>query len=127
MLIRGVALPVEVASTWPTKSCVARSVKFQPGLEGSYHKRMRIKIRPSHRHASIVAGKTRKPFCGVPLIPALSRAIFSGKETREANLLAFRGSVGIMEESIFQPYLGTRTIFKMDRQILRRAYMQDQL
>src|SRR3989441_10506397 len=26
---------------------VARSVKFQPGLEGSYHKRMRIKIGPS--------------------------------------------------------------------------------
>src|SRR3989475_9786779 len=55
---------------------------------------MRIKIRPSHRHASIVAGKTRKPFCGVPLIPALSRAIFSGTETREAHLLAFRGSGG---------------------------------
>src|SRR2546422_949555 len=88
---------------------------------------MRIKIRPSHRHASIVAGKTRKPFCGVPLIPALSRAIFSGKETREANLLAFRGSVGIMEESIFQPYLGTRTIFKMDREILRPSYLPDRL
>src|SRR3989454_8564129 len=26
---------------------VARSVKFQPGLERSYHKRMRIKIGPS--------------------------------------------------------------------------------
>src|SRR3989442_15526968 len=47
MLIRGVALFVENASTRPTKSCVARSVKFQPGLEGSYHKRMRIKIGPS--------------------------------------------------------------------------------
>src|SRR2546428_798032 len=88
---------------------------------------MRIKIKSGHRHASIVAWKTRKPVCGVPLMPALSRGIFSGKETREANLLAFRGSVGIMEESIFQPYLGTRTIFKMDREILRPSYLPDRL
>src|SRR3989442_2218527 len=75
----------------------------------------------------MVAWKARKPFCGVPLIPALSRGIFSGKETREANLLAFRGSVGIMEETIFQPYLGTRTIFKMDREILRPSYLPHRL
>src|SRR3989454_4340668 len=31
----------------PPESGVARSVKFQPGLDGSYHKRMRIKIGPS--------------------------------------------------------------------------------
>src|SRR5207247_11263980 len=31
----------------PFESRVARSVKFQPGLDGSYHKRMRIKIGPS--------------------------------------------------------------------------------
>src|SRR5213594_4690545 len=30
-----------------SESRVARSVKFQPGLDGSYHKRMRIKIGPS--------------------------------------------------------------------------------
>src|SRR2546428_11673817 len=47
MLIRGVALLVRIPPTQSTKSCVARSVKFQPGLEGSYHKRMRIKIGPS--------------------------------------------------------------------------------
>src|SRR6059036_2569674 len=32
-----------------------------------------------------------------------------------------------MEESIFQPYLGTRTIFKMDREILRPSYLPEKL
>src|SRR5439155_1763053 len=32
-----------------------------------------------------------------------------------------------MEESIFQPYLSTRTIFKMDREILRPSYLPDRL
>src|SRR5437667_13164 len=32
-----------------------------------------------------------------------------------------------MEESIFQPYLGTRTIFKMDREILRPSYIAERL
>src|SRR2546428_692227 len=32
-----------------------------------------------------------------------------------------------MEEIIFQPYLGTRTIFKMDREILRPSYLPDRL
>src|SRR5207245_9724433 len=46
------------------------------------------------RQVAVVAARRLKQFCGVPLIPALSRAIFSGTETREANLLAFRGSGG---------------------------------
>src|SRR6266545_4183088 len=32
-----------------------------------------------------------------------------------------------MEESIFQPYLGTRAIFKMDREILRPSYIPERL
>src|SRR6266571_2487707 len=32
-----------------------------------------------------------------------------------------------MEESIFQPYLGTRGIFKMDREILRPSYIPGRL
>src|SRR2546427_859345 len=32
-----------------------------------------------------------------------------------------------MEESIFQPYLGSRPIFKMDRDILRPAFVPDRL
>src|SRR5216117_2213946 len=32
-----------------------------------------------------------------------------------------------MEETIFQPYLSTRTIFKMDREILRPSYLPDRL
>ena len=32
-----------------------------------------------------------------------------------------------MEESIFQPYMGTRPIFKMDRDILRPAFVPDRL
>src|SRR6266581_3065465 len=125
MLIRGVALLVRIPSTQSTKSCVARSVKFQPGLEGSYHKRMRIKIRPS-ACIDCRMGNSQTFLWGPPDTGPLARD-FSGKETREANLLAFRGSVGIMEESIFQPYLGTRTIFKMDREILRPSYLPDRL
>src|SRR5881296_1837675 len=32
-----------------------------------------------------------------------------------------------MEESIFQPYIGSRPIFKMDRDILRPAFVPDRL
>ena len=32
-----------------------------------------------------------------------------------------------MEESIFQPYLGTRSIFKMDQEILRPSYIPERL
>lgn len=32
-----------------------------------------------------------------------------------------------MEESIFKPYMGTKTIFKMDREILRPSYIPDRL
>src|SRR2546422_4304353 len=88
---------------------------------------MRIKIRPSHRHVSIVAWKTRKPFCGVPLIPALSRAIFSRRRHARRTFSLSGGAGDYMEESIFQPYLGTRTILKMDREILRPSYLPDRL
>src|SRR2546425_13244700 len=42
-MVRDALMSRSIAS----ESGVARSVKFQPGLEGSYHKRMRIKIGPS--------------------------------------------------------------------------------
>ncbi|MGQ0797721.1 MAG: ORC1-type DNA replication protein [Methanobacteriota archaeon] len=32
-----------------------------------------------------------------------------------------------MEESIFQPYIGTKSIFRMDREILRPSYVPDRL
>ena len=32
-----------------------------------------------------------------------------------------------MEESIFQPYLATKSIFRMDREILRPSYIPDKL
>src|SRR5437879_13128062 len=32
-----------------------------------------------------------------------------------------------MEESIFQPYIGSRSIFKMDRDILRPSFVPDRL
>src|SRR5437879_12300482 len=32
-----------------------------------------------------------------------------------------------MEESIVQPYLGSRTLFKMDREILRPSYLPERL
>src|SRR5438128_2373877 len=74
-----------------------------------------------------VASKTRKPFCGVPLIPALSRAIFSRRRHARRTFSLSGGAGDHMEESIFQPYLGTRTIFKMDREILRPSYLPDRL
>src|SRR3989475_4674295 len=76
-----------------SESRVARSVKFQPGLDGSYHKRMRIKIRPSAcidcRMETSQAFLWRPPDTG-----PLARD-FLTQETREANLLAFRGSGGL--------------------------------
>src|SRR5881409_104004 len=73
--------------------CVARSVKFQPGLDGSYHKRMRIKIRPS-AYIDCHLENSQTFLWGLPDTGPLARD-FLWKETREANLLAFRGSVGI--------------------------------
>src|SRR5437867_11320681 len=102
------------------ESGVARSVKFQPGLDRSYHKRMRIKIRPSACIDCRIEN-SQTFLWGPPDTGPLARD-FLQEETREANRLAFRGSGDYMEESIFQPYLGTRTIFKMDREILRPSY-----
>src|SRR5207247_9829973 len=104
---------------------VARSAKFQPGLERSYHRRMRIKIGPSARIDGRVQNSQTFLWCSPDTGP-LARD-FLQEETREANLLAFRGSGDNMEESIFQPYLSTRTIFKMDREILRPSYLPDRL
>src|SRR5213594_3280632 len=107
------------------ESGVARSVKFQPGLDRSYHKRMRIKIRPSACIDCRIEN-SQTFFWGPPDTGPLARD-FLQEETREANLLAFRGSGDHMEESIFQPYLGTRSIFKMDREILRPSYIPERL
>src|SRR6058998_4230636 len=71
---------------------VARSVKFQPGLERSYHRRMRIKIGPSARIDGRVQNSQTFLWCSPDTGP-LARD-FLQEETREANLLAFRGSGG---------------------------------
>jgi archaeal cell division control protein 6 len=44
----------------------------------------------------------------------------------EGVIVAFRGSER-MEESIFQPYLSTKSIFRMDREILRPSYIPERL
>src|SRR5712692_1620866 len=126
MLIRGVALFVENASTRPTKSCVARSVKFQPGLEGSYHKRMRIKIGPS-ACTDCRMGNSQTFLWGPPDTGFLARDFLWKKRHARRPFSLSGGAWGSMEESIFQPYLGTRTIFKMDREILRPSYLPDRL
>src|SRR2546425_9697984 len=120
-MVRDALMSRSIAS----ESGVARSVKFQPGLEGSYHKRMRIKIGPSACIDCRIEN-SQTFLWGPPDTGPLARD-FLQEETREANLLAFRGSGDYMEESIFQPYLGTRTIFKMDREILRPSYLPDRL
>src|SRR5881396_959875 len=74
----------------PFESRVARSVKFQPGLDGSYHKRMRIKIGPS-AYIDCRMGNSQTFLWCPPDTGPLARD-FLQEETREANLLAFRGS-----------------------------------
>src|SRR3989475_6881372 len=76
-----------------SESRVARSVKFQPGLDGSYHKRMRIKIRPS-ACIDCRMENSQTFLWGPPDTGPLARD-FLPQETREANLLAFRGSGGL--------------------------------
>src|SRR5437899_12891935 len=72
---------------------VARSVKFQPGLDRSYHKRMRIKIRPSACIDCRIEN-SQTFLWGPPDTGPLARD-FLQEETRESNLLAFRGSGGL--------------------------------
>src|SRR3989442_15417514 len=72
------------------ESGVARSVKFQPGLDRSYHKRMRIKIGPSACIDCRIEN-SQTFLWGPPDTGPLARD-FLQEETREANLLAFRGS-----------------------------------
>src|SRR5436309_3788843 len=81
-----VAITSAAAESWG----VARSVKFQPGLERSYHKRMRIKIGPSAPIDYRVENSQTFLWCSPDTGP-LARD-FLQEETREANLLAFRGS-----------------------------------
>src|SRR6267378_3914617 len=50
-----------------------------------------------------------------------------GTRLRGRTISRFQGERDHMEESIFQPYLGTRTIFKMDREILRPSYIPERL
>src|SRR5436309_9490339 len=106
--------------------CVARSVKFQPGLDGSYHKRMRIKIGPS-AYIDCHLENSQTFLWGLPDTGPLARDFLWKRDTR-GEPSRFQGERGDhMEESIFQPYLGTRTIFKMDREILRPSYLPEKL
>src|SRR6266566_1968945 len=105
---------------------VAPSVNILSGLDGCYHKRTRIKVGPSTR-IDCSSEISQTFLWGSPDTGPLVREFPPGKTRRETNLLAFRGSGDHMEESIFQPYLGTRTIFKMDREILRPSYIPERL
>src|SRR6266704_5857738 len=92
MLIRGVALAVRIPSTQSAKSCVARSVKFQPGLEGSYHKRMRIKIGPS-AYIDCRMGNSQTFLWGPPDTGPLARDFLWNGDTR-AEPSRFQGERG---------------------------------
>src|SRR6266705_2522174 len=67
--------------TQSAKSCVARSVKFQPGLEGSYHKRMRIKIGPS-ACIDCRMGNSQTFLWGPPDTGPLARDFLRKRDTR---------------------------------------------
>src|SRR3989304_1595216 len=64
---------------------------------------------------------------GLPDTGLLARGFPPRNCGRGRNILAFRGSGVHMEESIFQPYLGAKTIFRMDREILRPSYIPERL
>src|SRR3990170_756407 len=64
---------------------------------------------------------------GLPDTGLLARGFPRRNCGRGRNILAFRGSGVHMEESIFQPYLGAKTIFRMDREILRPSYIPERL
>src|SRR5437667_11182592 len=126
MLICGVCSAHGSCVNSAQESCVARSVKFQPGLDGVYHKRIRIKIGPS---ACIDCRRENSQtfLWGLPDTGPLARDFLWKRDTR-GEPSRFQGERGDhMEESIFQPYLGTRTIFKMDREILRPSYLPEKL
>src|SRR3989442_2643207 len=72
---------------------VARSVKFQPGLDRSYHKRMRIKIRPSACIDCRIEN-SQNLLGGPPDTRPLARH-FVQEEARQADLLPFRVSRGL--------------------------------
>src|SRR5256886_5448427 len=105
---------------------VAPSVNILSGLDRCYHKRAGIKIGPSTR-IDCSSEISQTFLWGSPDTGPLVREFPPGKNASRTNLLAFRGAGDHMEESIFQPYLGTRTIFKMDREILRPSYLPDRL
>src|SRR5713101_6110061 len=72
-------------------------------------------------------GKLANLFVGSPSYRP-SRARFSLEKRHARRTFSLSGGAwGSMEESIFQQYLGTRTIFKMDREILRPSYLPDRL
>src|SRR5205809_5018632 len=71
---------------------VARSVKFQPGLERSYHRRMRIKIGPSARIDGRVENSQTFLWCSPDTGP-LARD-FLREETRARRTFSLSGRAG---------------------------------
>src|SRR5688572_3318482 len=62
--------------------------------------------------------------------PFIDPAVIRGRFISSAHFarnLTFWGSGETMEESIFRPYIVLRPIFKMDRDILRPAFVPDRL
>src|SRR5947199_5405471 len=77
----------------PFESRVARSVKFQPGLDGSYHKRMRIKIGPS-AYIDCRIENSQTFLWGLPDTGPLARDFLWKRDTR-GEPSRFQGERGI--------------------------------
>src|SRR5437867_6071714 len=72
---------------------VARSVKFQPGLERSYHRRMRIKIGPSARIDGRVQNSQTFLWCS-PDTGLLAR-VFLQEEQPASRTFSLSGGAGL--------------------------------
>src|SRR5438876_10986491 len=85
--------PVVTSSAAAESWGVARSVKCQPGLERSYHKRMRIKIGPSAHIDYRVENSQTFLWCSPDTGP-LARD-FLQEETRARRTFSLSGGAGI--------------------------------
>ncbi len=104
---------------------VASTVKFQCGNDGDYHPLSEINI--GARTSEEGPAPFSETFLWGPLdTDALAPSFPTHGGARIGSTRLLRGS-DLMEESIFQPYLGTKSIFRMDREILRPSYIPERL
>src|SRR5437867_11330545 len=82
---------------------VARSVKFQPGLERSYHRRMRIKIGPSARIDGRVQNSQTFLWCSPDTGPLARDFLQEETRARRTSSLSGGGEIPWKNPSSYRP------------------------